>query len=222
MKCPGQDSRYWGQEAIFEVKCPECGNEMEFFQDDTWRRCSKCGHRLQNPRMNFGCAEYCPYARQCVGNLPAEVLNKEQEAPLKDRLAVAVKKILRGDFTRIAQAVRTAHYVEEAATEDSEYPVLVLSAHLMPLAVKLIREKKRPMDEAIQNVEKILESVSADKDLTEKVKRLLLQTYSGDDRQDQNVSILRKAFQEASAHGKPSADVLPGYTLPAKAYSTKA
>ena len=209
MKCPGQDSRYWRQGAIFEVKCPECGNEMEFFQDDTWRRCSKCGHRLQNPRMNFGCAEYCPYARQCVGNLPAEVLNKGQEAPLKDRMAVAVKKFLRGDFTRIAQAVRTAHYVEKEAKEDLEYPVLVLCSHLMPLTLKLIREEKKTTDEAMQIVEEILETVNTGKDLTKNVKKLLLQACSGDDIQDQNVSILRKAFQEASAHGRPSTGIPP-------------
>ena len=34
MKCPGQDSQYWKPGAVFDVKCPECGNEVEFFKDD--------------------------------------------------------------------------------------------------------------------------------------------------------------------------------------------
>lgn len=33
MKCPGQDSRYWKEGAIFEVDCPKCGKPVEFFKD---------------------------------------------------------------------------------------------------------------------------------------------------------------------------------------------
>jgi Zn ribbon nucleic-acid-binding protein len=33
MKCPGQDTQYWDQNAIFETQCPECGHPMEFFMD---------------------------------------------------------------------------------------------------------------------------------------------------------------------------------------------
>ncbi len=67
MKCPGQDSRYWKPGAIFEVKCPKCGNMIEFFKDDSMRKCSKCGYKMRNPRLDFGCAAYCPYAKQCLG-----------------------------------------------------------------------------------------------------------------------------------------------------------
>ncbi len=198
MKCPGQDSRYWKQGAIFEVKCPECGNEMEFFQDDAWRRCSKCGYRLQNPRMSFGCAEYCPYAEQCIGNLPPELLKKRQDAPLKDRVAVAVKKFLRGDFARIAQAVRTARHVEEAAgPEGLKFPVLVVSAYLMPVMAKLLEDEQKSLDESIQIVEEILESVNADQELMKDVKNLLLHIYTGSETQDQNASLLKNTFEKA-------------------------
>jgi len=37
MKCPGQDSQYWKPGAVFEVKCPKCGTEVEFFKDDPTR-----------------------------------------------------------------------------------------------------------------------------------------------------------------------------------------
>jgi len=64
MKCPGQDTRYWKPGDIFEVKCPKCGNDVEFFKDDPARKCPKCGHRFLNPNLDFGCASYCPYAEQ--------------------------------------------------------------------------------------------------------------------------------------------------------------
>ena len=87
MKCPGQDSRYWKPGAIFEAKCPKCGAEVEFFKDDPLRKCRKCGHRFPNPKMDFGCAAYCPYAEQCIGDLPPEVA-AQQESLLKDKVAI--------------------------------------------------------------------------------------------------------------------------------------
>ena len=44
MKCPGQDTRYWKPEDIFSAQCPKCGAEIEFFKDDTTRKCPHCGH----------------------------------------------------------------------------------------------------------------------------------------------------------------------------------
>ncbi len=73
MKCPGQDSRYWKPGAIFEVPCPGCGKAVEFFKDDVFRTCPYCGTRIHNPGMDFGCARYCPHAKECVGSLPPEL-----------------------------------------------------------------------------------------------------------------------------------------------------
>ena len=38
MKCPGQDSRYWSGEDVFETKCPHCGHSVEFFKDDSQQK----------------------------------------------------------------------------------------------------------------------------------------------------------------------------------------
>ncbi|MBU0988547.1 MAG: hypothetical protein KKH68_14950 [Proteobacteria bacterium] len=79
MKCPGQDSRYWKPGSIFETKCPQCGHKVEFFKDDTARRCEKCSHRFVNPQMDFGCASYCQFAEQCIGELPPEALAQKED-----------------------------------------------------------------------------------------------------------------------------------------------
>lgn len=65
MKCPGQDSRYWKPDAVFEEICSGCGAVLEFFKDDTSRLCRKCGSRMVNPRMDFGCSAYCRHAERC-------------------------------------------------------------------------------------------------------------------------------------------------------------
>ena len=127
MKCPGQDSRYWKPGAIFEVKCPNCGNEVEFFKDDTTRLCKKCAHRFVNPEMDFGCASYCPYAEQCLGDLPPELFAQRDDL-LKDRVAIEMKRYFGQDFKRIGHAASVAGYAEQIVKEEKGNPAVVLCA----------------------------------------------------------------------------------------------
>ncbi len=115
MQCPGQDSRYWDGAAVFEANCPECGSGIEFFKDDNTRKCGQCGHRMLNPRIDFGCASYCPYASQCLGELPPELLAQKQDL-LKERVAIEMKRYFDNDFKRIGHAGRVARLVKEIGT----------------------------------------------------------------------------------------------------------
>lgn len=68
MKCPGQDTREWKPGDIFEIYCPWCGKgRIEFFKDEARRKCPICQLPVKNPKMDMGCAEYCPYAEACLG-----------------------------------------------------------------------------------------------------------------------------------------------------------
>lgn len=136
MKCPGQDSQYWKPEAVFDVKCPKCGNEVEFFKDDPTRKCSKCGHRFLNPHLDFGCASYCQYAEQCIGNLPPELL-KDKTDLLKDRVAIEMKRYFKQDFKRIGHASRVARYAEQIGREEQGNLAVILSAaYLHDIGIK--------------------------------------------------------------------------------------
>jgi hypothetical protein len=133
MKCPGQDMQFWKPGDIYEVDCPGCGRTVEFFKDDTARRCGHCGHRFANPKMDFGCAAYCPYAEQCLGDLPPEVA-AQQEDLLKDRVAVAVKRHLKTDFKRIGHITRRARHAERLGRDaGANLPVVLISALLWDL-----------------------------------------------------------------------------------------
>ena len=130
MKCPGQDSRYWKPGAIFEARCPECGNEVEFFKDDTTRACRKCGYRFLNPEMDFGCASYCKYAEQCVGPLSPELLAQKEDL-LKNRVAIEMKRYFRQDFKRIGHAMRAARYAERIGKEEGgNLSAILIAAYL--------------------------------------------------------------------------------------------
>jgi putative nucleotidyltransferase with HDIG domain len=136
MKCPGQDTRYWNPGAVFEVPCPACGSEVEFFKDDTARRCGKCGHRFVNPQMDFGCASYCPYAEQCLGDLPPELLARKEDL-LKDRVAIEMKRYFGKDFRRIAHAANVARYAEKMVALEKGNPAVVLcSAFLHDIGIQ--------------------------------------------------------------------------------------
>ncbi len=128
MKCPGQDSRFWGPEAVFEASCPNCGGPIEFFKDESSRKCRKCGVKTLNPKMDFGCAAYCSFAAQCLGaDMSAELLAKRTDL-LKDRIAVEVKKFLGRDFKRIGRALKVVEYSKEIRRSEGGDPAIVTMA----------------------------------------------------------------------------------------------
>ena len=127
MKCPGQDSRYWRPGAIYNEKCPKCGGVVEFFKDDTARKCDTCGHRFANPKMDFGCASYCEFAEQCVGDLPPEAVAQREDL-LKDRIAIEMKRYFKTDFKRIGHATRVARHAEKIGKKEMGNLAVILGA----------------------------------------------------------------------------------------------
>ena len=141
MKCPGQDTQFWKPGSIYEVKCPKCGSEVEFFKDDPTRKCPTCGHRFLNPSLEFGCASYCPYAEKCIGNLPPELL-AQKEGLLKDRVAIEMKRYLKHDFKRVGHAVRVARYAEQIGREEGgNLAVILCAAYLHDIGIKEAERK---------------------------------------------------------------------------------
>lgn len=175
MKCPGQDSRYWQSDAIFEAKCPECGADVEFFKDDTTRKCKKCGHRFLNPGLDFGCASYCKYAEQCIGNLPPELIAQKQDL-LKDRIAIEMKRYFKQDFKRIGHASRVARYADKIGkAEGGNLSVILPSAYLHDIGIKEAERKHNSSAAKYQEEEgpavarEILEKLGATEELVDEV-----------------------------------------------------
>jgi len=119
--------KYWKEDAIFEADCPKCGTAIEFYKDDTTRKCSKCEHRLVNPKMDFGCASYCQFAEQCLGTMPEEFMGTRQDL-LKDKVAVEVKRYYQTDFKKIRQATNAAKYAENIGKAEGGNLAVILCA----------------------------------------------------------------------------------------------
>ncbi len=161
MKCPGQDMQFWNEAAIFEAPCPGCGQAIEFYKDDTNRKCSQCGTRMVNPRMDFGCASYCQFAEQCLGTLPEEFVGNRDNL-LKDRVAVEVKRYLKTDFRRIGHAIRVAQQAEKIGREEGgNLAAAVCAAYLLEVgeAETLKGAGEQTSERRIRETNKLAEAI---------------------------------------------------------------
>jgi hypothetical protein len=128
MKCPGQDTRFWKPGDIFVTECPKCGAEIEFFKDDTRRRCAWCGHLFYNPKIELGCAEWCQYAEKCVPDLVKE---KKAAQTFKEILAERVKTHLEKDSPAWEMTEKGVGYAQDLLKAEGGDPKVVLAATLL-------------------------------------------------------------------------------------------
>jgi DNA-directed RNA polymerase subunit RPC12/RpoP len=176
MKCPGQDMQYWTSEAIYEVKCPRCSATVEFYKDDTSRKCGHCGHRFINPKMDFGCASYCQFADQCLGHLPEE-FQVQRDNLLKDKVAVEMKRYFKSDFKRISHASKVALHAERIGKiETADLAVILCASYLLhigyPEAVAKYGEKEGALhieEESVPLSQDILNRLGANSQLISSV-----------------------------------------------------
>ncbi len=175
MKCPGQDTQYWTESAIFETECPECGHPMEFFKDDATRRCGNCQKKIVNPKMDFGCASYCQFAEQCLGTLPEEFIAKHDDL-LKDRVAVEMKRYFGMDFKRIGHASKVARFAEKIGkAEKANLSVVLCAAYLHDIGIKNAEDKYNSSAPEYQEIEgpavarEILERLGANEEMISEV-----------------------------------------------------
>ena len=131
--CPGQDTRFWKPGDVFEAACGKCGYAVEFFKDDAARRCTKCGQRIQNPKLSLGCAQWCEHAQECLGFDPQAmpVVNTE-EITLADRLIEAMKAEFGDDQKRITHALQVFEHAQVILNQEKKGdPKVVFAAALL-------------------------------------------------------------------------------------------
>jgi len=143
MRCPGQDWRYWKEDAIFEISCPYCGEKVEFFKDDTTRKCPACKKVIPNPKLDFGCAAYCKYAEVCLGELPLELI-REKLNLLKIRLLEMVKNMLPQElYTELEKGISLLEEeLKKRALSPGTKLLTFLFYHLSPEQREEIYKKK--------------------------------------------------------------------------------
>jgi len=117
-----------GEKRYFDAPCPQCGRRVEFFKDEVKRKC-RCGHEIVNPKLDFGCAQWCPYAEQCVGAVPEDVRERQKAEGgdlLRERIALEMKKYFRTDFKRVHHAIKVAKFAEQILKVEGGNPLVVM------------------------------------------------------------------------------------------------
>lgn len=131
LKCPGQDTRYWKPEDIFDVPCPVCDTGVEFLKTDRRRKCANCGYSFRNPRLELGCAQWCAYAEECLGFVPEKTPLDSERGPVVDRLITGMKDQFGNDYKRIAHALLVLQQAQELLREEDGDPRVVLAAAVL-------------------------------------------------------------------------------------------
>jgi HD superfamily phosphodiesterase len=128
-----------------------------------------------NPQMDLGCASYCPYAEQCLGSMPPELLAKKKEL-LVERVPIEMKRYFESDFKRIGHATKVARYAERICKDEEAHPVVTtLSAYLHDIGIKESEIKYNSSAPQYQHVEgppvarEILTRLGAEEGIIEEV-----------------------------------------------------
>jgi len=130
--CPGQDTRYWRPEDIFDIPCGVCGKDVEFFKDDVTRRCRSCGTLIRNPKISLGCAQWCEHAKECLGYDPKAMADEvADQGSLLDQLIASLKAELGSDGERISKALAVTEEAEELVRQAEVERRTVLASALL-------------------------------------------------------------------------------------------
>lgn len=135
-KCPGQDMRYWTYDSIVEADCPDCGNSMEFWKTDIRLRCRNCGKMVVNKKFNLGCAAWCSFAEQCLG----EAAKGYKPESIKRKLEVVAGRYLKGDEKKEVDKILD-NSAQIASQEGKEVLAVVASAVFERIMKKHGREE---------------------------------------------------------------------------------
>jgi predicted RNA-binding Zn-ribbon protein involved in translation (DUF1610 family) len=188
MKCPGQDRRYWLGNAVVEVPCPQCGNPVEIFKDENAGRCRRCGHKFLNPGTDFGCAQWCSLATECLGYAPQrQPEGGGTESAMAARLIQWVEQEFKSDPACIAHALRVFQFAKELARKEGGDPRVVLSAALLMASevynsglIESPSKQFSSLHKATATVEQALQHIRLDPDTARRVCDILENCRKGE------------------------------------------
>jgi hypothetical protein len=139
-RCPGQDQRYWTADDIFDVCCPYCDHEIEFWKDEPFRLCRACMKEVRNPRIDLGCAKWCKFSEQCLGSSADEQL---AAAPVIAKLKAQLKGLTESEPARYEAAMEIYRIANLLVTSEGGDPCHIKTGALL---VGVIRETPAPLE----------------------------------------------------------------------------
>lgn len=125
-RCPGQDQRFWKPEDIFEVECPTCRESVEFWKDEPQVKCPHCKQTIPNPKLDLGCAKWCQYAEECLGQLTGQ-----DGQSLGNKLIESLREIAESDQEIIRLSLEILSYAEKIQAEEGGDPLVIKASAIL-------------------------------------------------------------------------------------------
>jgi hypothetical protein len=169
-RCPGQDTRFWKPEDIFTLKCQYCENEIEFFKDEPFLNCRKCGNEVKNPRIDLGCAKWCKFADQCLGRTPGN----DSASPVIEKVKALLSSQLRLDANVLKELDKACKMADDVLGESKCDPCVVKTSLVI---LFFFRDEKKYDD----RVSDILEKAGITKEQRERIAAIVKAIISDTD-----------------------------------------
>ncbi len=155
---------------------------------------------MLNPKMDFGCASYCPHAEQCLGSMPPELIAKQGDL-FKDRVAIAMRRYFGPDARRIQHAMDVAGHAEAIAREQegADMMVIMATAYLHDIGIKNAELKYNSSAAKHQHTEgppvakEILSELKAPQELIDEVCDIIGHHHAPRDEETLNFKVLYDA-----------------------------
>jgi putative nucleotidyltransferase with HDIG domain len=183
-RCPGQDQRFWKPQDIFDVTCPWCGEEIEFWKDEPVRVCTECEKEVRNPRMDLGCAKWCKFAQDCLGDQLADHIG---EMSIRDQLIGEMRAVFGEGSNLVDHTSQVLEYAERILeTEGGDSLVVRGAAILHDIGIPAAQEKHGSSDGPYQEQEgppiarAILEKLCLNPDEIEHICKIIASHHSGE------------------------------------------
>ena len=125
-RCPGQDQRFWKLEDIFDVDCSQCGCSVEFWKDEPQVKCPNCKQVIVNPKLDLGCAKWCKYAKECLGQIAGE-----ESSILSTRLIECLRQMADTDQSVVRSSLEVLRYAEKIQLEEGGQPLVVKASAIL-------------------------------------------------------------------------------------------
>ena len=181
-RCPGQDKRFWTEKDVYDIRCPHCGKDVEFFRDEPVLKCRSCRKEVRNPKIDLGCADWCKFATQCLGTMPGG----KAVGSLCDRILHHMKEVFGDDERRINHALDVLGYAEQILRGEDAVSGLVVraAAILHDIGIHEAERKHGSTAGRHQEIEgppiarEILESLGLQKPMIDHVCRIIANHHS--------------------------------------------
>ncbi|MHC4291244.1 MAG: HD domain-containing protein [Planctomycetota bacterium] len=200
-RCPGQDQRFWKPDDIFDVKCPACGTLVEFWKDEPQVKCPSCKQVIINPKLDLGCAKWCKYAEECLGQIASQ-----ENTILSNKLIECLRQIASSDQNLIRYSLEVLCYAEKIQLKEGGDPLVVKASAILsqiykrPVQTGAANSDENTTDNQDVDVRDILAKYGIKNELIDHVCRILIARQSGQSINSLEFNIIGDSCRLAQLH----------------------